>query len=171
MRRFVHNDIISLTRRAPRFDVAESVGPDLRLGELLGVDTADELRLVSSEGEGSRAQHPREGKHDSRRQELAKPHAHPSEPNRGLVIPLPGELITRPAEKSEHRMNASVLARVRREAELAEDASDMRLDGLPRHEELLADAAIGSSLGDQCEHLALARGEVGERVANGGSVK
>src|SRR5262245_52484500 len=45
MTRFVHNDIISLTGRAPRFDLAESVGPDLRLGELLGPDTADELRL------------------------------------------------------------------------------------------------------------------------------
>jgi aspartate/methionine/tyrosine aminotransferase len=45
MRRFVHNDIISLTGRAPRFDLAESVGPDLRLGELLGSDTAAELRL------------------------------------------------------------------------------------------------------------------------------
>jgi aspartate/methionine/tyrosine aminotransferase len=45
MTRFVHNDIISLTGGAPRFDLAESVGPDLRLGELLGSDTADELRL------------------------------------------------------------------------------------------------------------------------------
>jgi aspartate/methionine/tyrosine aminotransferase len=45
MTRFVHNDIISLTGRAPRFDLAESVGPDLRLGQLLGADTADELRL------------------------------------------------------------------------------------------------------------------------------
>jgi aspartate/methionine/tyrosine aminotransferase len=45
MTRFVHNDIISLTGRAPRFDLAESVGPDLGLGELLGPDTADELRL------------------------------------------------------------------------------------------------------------------------------
>src|SRR5262245_52711960 len=45
MTRFVHNDIISLTGRAPRFDLAESVGPDLRLGELLGADSADELRL------------------------------------------------------------------------------------------------------------------------------
>ena len=42
---FVHNDIISLTGRAPRFDLAESVGPDLRLGELSGPATADELRL------------------------------------------------------------------------------------------------------------------------------
>jgi len=45
MTRFVHNDIISLTGRAPRFDLAESVGPDLRLGEVLGPHTADELRL------------------------------------------------------------------------------------------------------------------------------
>ena len=45
MTRFVHNDIISLTGRAPRFDLAESVGPDLRLGELLGPETANEQRL------------------------------------------------------------------------------------------------------------------------------
>jgi aspartate/methionine/tyrosine aminotransferase len=45
MTRFVRNDIISLTGSAPRFDLAESVGPDLRLGELLGLDAADELRL------------------------------------------------------------------------------------------------------------------------------
>jgi aspartate/methionine/tyrosine aminotransferase len=45
MTRFVRNDIISLTGSAPRFDLAESVGPDLRLGELLGSDAADDLRL------------------------------------------------------------------------------------------------------------------------------
>jgi aspartate/methionine/tyrosine aminotransferase len=45
MTRFVRNDIISLTGSAPRFDLAESVGPDLRLGELLGPDAAEELRL------------------------------------------------------------------------------------------------------------------------------
>lgn len=45
MTRFVRNDIISLTGGAPRFDLAESIGPDLRLGELLGPDAADDLRL------------------------------------------------------------------------------------------------------------------------------
>ena len=45
MTRFVRNDIISLTGSAPRFDLAESVGPDLRLGELLGGGAAEELRL------------------------------------------------------------------------------------------------------------------------------
>jgi aspartate/methionine/tyrosine aminotransferase len=44
MTRFVRNDIISLTGTAPRHDLAESVGPDLRLAELLGTD-AGELRL------------------------------------------------------------------------------------------------------------------------------
>ena len=55
MPRFVHNDIISLTGRAPRFDLAESVGPDLRLGELLGSDTADELRLGYASAAGDPA--------------------------------------------------------------------------------------------------------------------
>ena len=45
MTRFVRNDIISLTGSAPRFDLAESVGPDLRLGELLGGGAAEDLRL------------------------------------------------------------------------------------------------------------------------------
>ncbi len=33
--RFPHNDIISLTQEAPTYDLAESVGLDLRLGDLL----------------------------------------------------------------------------------------------------------------------------------------
>jgi aspartate/methionine/tyrosine aminotransferase len=36
MRRFPQNDIISLVEEAPPFDLAESVGPSLRLAELLG---------------------------------------------------------------------------------------------------------------------------------------
>ena len=35
MKRFPANDIISLVSTAPRYDLAESVGPDIRLGELL----------------------------------------------------------------------------------------------------------------------------------------
>jgi aspartate/methionine/tyrosine aminotransferase len=35
MTRFPENDIISLVGKAPRYDLAESVGPDLRLAELL----------------------------------------------------------------------------------------------------------------------------------------
>src|SRR5262252_3680161 len=38
MPQFVKNDIISLVSAAPRHDLAESVGPDLQLGELLGAD-------------------------------------------------------------------------------------------------------------------------------------
>ena len=36
MARFPPNDIISLVQQRPRFDLAESVGPSLRLTELLG---------------------------------------------------------------------------------------------------------------------------------------
>lgn len=39
MDRFVRNDIVSLVGVAPRHDLAESVGPDLRLGELLDVES------------------------------------------------------------------------------------------------------------------------------------
>src|SRR3954468_10257404 len=35
MRRFPSNDIISLVGETPRYDLGESVGPDLRLAELL----------------------------------------------------------------------------------------------------------------------------------------
>ena len=38
MPQFVKNDIISLVGEAPLHDLAESVGPNLRLGELLGAD-------------------------------------------------------------------------------------------------------------------------------------
>jgi aspartate/methionine/tyrosine aminotransferase len=43
MDRFVRSEIISLTAGAPRHDLAESVGPDLRLAELLDEET-DSLR-------------------------------------------------------------------------------------------------------------------------------
>ncbi|MGO1117499.1 pyridoxal phosphate-dependent aminotransferase [Rhodovibrionaceae bacterium A322] len=36
--RFRRNDILSLTEETPRYDLAESVGPDLRLGDLLSKD-------------------------------------------------------------------------------------------------------------------------------------
>ena len=36
MAKFPRNDIMSLTEETPRYDLAESVGPDLRLGQLLG---------------------------------------------------------------------------------------------------------------------------------------
>jgi hypothetical protein len=41
MERFPSNDIISLVASAPRHDLAESVGPSLRLGELFGRDMAE----------------------------------------------------------------------------------------------------------------------------------
>lgn len=40
---FPRNDIVSLVGAAPRFDLAESVGPDLRLGELFDEDTLRSL--------------------------------------------------------------------------------------------------------------------------------
>jgi len=35
MARFVESEIISLVGAAPRYDLSESLGPDIRLGELL----------------------------------------------------------------------------------------------------------------------------------------
>ena len=45
MDRFVRNEIIALVGGAPRHDLAESVGPDLRLAELLG--ESDDLRELA----------------------------------------------------------------------------------------------------------------------------
>ncbi|HEX6707867.1 MAG TPA: pyridoxal phosphate-dependent aminotransferase [Albitalea sp.] len=48
MNRFPPNDIIQLVGHAPRFDLAESVGPDLRLAEVLdagGIATLSQLAL------------------------------------------------------------------------------------------------------------------------------
>jgi hypothetical protein len=65
-------------------------------------------------------------------------------------------------------VDAPVLASVGRQVELGEDAADVRLDGLACHEEVIGDPAVGLTLGDEREHLALARGELGERIAGGG---
>jgi aspartate/methionine/tyrosine aminotransferase len=43
MTRFPPNDIISLVGGAPRYDLAESIGPDLRLADLLGESGAADL--------------------------------------------------------------------------------------------------------------------------------
>ena len=43
MARFPRNDIMTLTSETPRYDLAESIGPDLALVELLGAPTDDGL--------------------------------------------------------------------------------------------------------------------------------
>ncbi|MDJ0683296.1 MAG: pyridoxal phosphate-dependent aminotransferase [Alphaproteobacteria bacterium] len=43
MNRFSANDIISLTEETPRYDLAESVGPDLRLSDLTGEQDKEAL--------------------------------------------------------------------------------------------------------------------------------
>ena len=43
MVRFSENDIISLVGAAPRFDLAESLGPDLRLAEVLQAGSPSSL--------------------------------------------------------------------------------------------------------------------------------
>jgi aspartate/methionine/tyrosine aminotransferase len=54
MAKFPENDIISLVGEAPRFDLAESTGPNLRLDELLrsGGDELDGLQLAYGTAEG-----------------------------------------------------------------------------------------------------------------------
>ncbi|WP_257168427.1 pyridoxal phosphate-dependent aminotransferase [Bradyrhizobium sp. SRS-191] len=42
--RFPHNDIISLTSQPARYDLAESIGPDLRLGALLAEGLSSHLK-------------------------------------------------------------------------------------------------------------------------------
>jgi aspartate/methionine/tyrosine aminotransferase len=57
MARFRRNDIMSLVEAHPRYDLAESIGPDLRLGALLdlaGRDGLDELPLAYGTAEGDK---------------------------------------------------------------------------------------------------------------------
>jgi hypothetical protein len=51
-----------------------------------------------------------------------------------------------------------------RQPQLHEDARDVFLDRAKRDEQPLGDRLIRTSLGHQLEHLALARGEVADRV-------
>lgn len=52
MARFPANDIISLVGSAPRFDLGESVGPDLRLAELVDPSELGDLPLSYGTAEG-----------------------------------------------------------------------------------------------------------------------
>src|SRR5215468_3748916 len=52
MARFPANDIISLVGSAPRFDLGESVGPDLRLAELVDPSELGDLPLGYGTAEG-----------------------------------------------------------------------------------------------------------------------
>ena len=58
MARFPKVDIMSLIAETPRFDLAESVGPDIRLGELLdasGQNSLNELALAYGTADGDAA--------------------------------------------------------------------------------------------------------------------
>lgn len=50
MTKFPHSGIIALTDQAADYDLAESIGPDLRLGELLGEDLGDLAELPLAYG-------------------------------------------------------------------------------------------------------------------------
>ena len=67
-------------------------------------------------------------------------------------------------EVGEHGVNAPVLGRVVGEVEFAQNAADVSFDRFAGYEELFADAAVGAPLRHQCEHLALAGAEFGQRV-------
>jgi len=67
-------------------------------------------------------------------------------------------------EEGEDREDAAVIFGGVRQIELLEDPVDVRLDGLRREEETLADSLVGAPLGHQSEHVAFALGELGERV-------
>src|SRR5881628_3036303 len=65
-------------------------------------------------------------------------------------------------------MHTAVLRRLGRQIELAEDAADVRFDGLRRYVELLRDAAVRSSFRDEREHLELPRRQLCKRAAREG---
>ena len=68
------------------------------------------------------------------------------------------------SEVREHGEHATVVVRGRRQPELREDARDVLLDGAERDEQALRDRLVGAALGHQPEHLALAGGQLVERV-------
>ena len=68
------------------------------------------------------------------------------------------------AQVGEHGEHAAVVPGVGREAELREDARHVLLDRALGDDEPLADRLVRAALGHQLEHLALARGELVERV-------
>ena len=55
-----------------------------------------------------------------------------------------------------------------RDIELAEDVRDVHARGLGRDEQLVGDLAVGAALGDEREHVELARGETETVAADGG---
>ena len=64
------------------------------------------------------------------------------------------------AEKGQHRENAPVVVARLLDTELHEDVFHVRLDCLRAQEEALADALVGTALGYQRKHLALALGQL-----------
>src|SRR5262249_26439910 len=71
----------------------------------------------------------------------------------------------------EHRIHAPIVGGRRREAELADDVTDVRLDRVCGDVEALGDATVGETLCHEGEHLALARCEVLERAVLGRAVE
>src|SRR5215213_8653265 len=74
-----------------------------------------------------------------------------------------GGLGTVEPEVFEDDEDAAVVVLIRRQAKLGEDGGDVLLDAAPAEFELFADRLVRAPLGEQCEHLALARTERGER--------
>ena len=67
-------------------------------------------------------------------------------------------------EVCEHREHAAVRLWTDRQTEFEEHLLDVRLDGALRDEQSACDRAVGQALRHEAQHLALARGELGERV-------
>src|SRR3954447_647777 len=67
-------------------------------------------------------------------------------------------------EERDHREHPAVVVAGLGQAELRQDAVHVLLNGSLRDPEAPADAGIGAPLGHQREHLALATGELLERI-------
>src|SRR4051794_34726048 len=89
----------------------------------------------------------------------------PSTLTHGGAPPCRGAVIrTSRLEICQYGQDATVILGRRGEPELAEDARHVLLDGALGHDHLGGDRVVGAALGHQAEHLALARGELLERV-------
>src|SRR6185437_4206700 len=75
-----------------------------------------------------------------------------------------GGLWGRRSEVGEDRQNAAVVIVGGGKIELSEDIGHVLLDGAEADHKLARDGGVGPALSNERERLALARGELGERV-------
>src|SRR5580658_2650553 len=72
------------------------------------------------------------------------------------------------AEVAQHGEDATMVAVAGRQPEFGEDVVDVLLDRTAADDERVGDTGVGPAFGHESEDLALARGQLAERVAAAG---